>query len=63
MGYDDMGYYDVANGHPPLHDHRGHLINNHPGVALDVPAHAQWHAAAPPAPVRTEPTFVLHTHI
>jgi hypothetical protein len=59
MGYDYMGYYDVVNGHPPLHDHRGHVINNHPGVALDVPAQLQ---VAPPVPVCTEPTFVLHTH-
>ena len=56
-----MGYYDVDNGHPPLHDHRGHAINNHAGVALDVPAQAQ--AAAPPAPVCTGPAFVLHTHV
>ena len=64
MGYDDMGYYDVDNGHPPLHDghdHRDHAINNHGGAALDVPAQAQ--AAAPPTPVCTEPAFVLHTHI
>ena len=55
MGYDDMGYYDVANGHTLPHDHRGHVTNNHSGVALDVPAQAQ--AAAPLAPVCTEPCF------
>ena len=61
LGYLDMpvGYYDIANDHPPLHGHRNHGINNNAGAALDVPAQAQ---AALPDPVCAYLTF-LHTHI
>jgi len=52
--YVDMGHNDMANDHPPLHEHRGHAINNYAGVALDVPAQAQ---AIPPAPVCTDLNF------
>ena len=56
MQYDNnMGYYDMSNGFPPLHRHRDHA-----GAALDVPAQAQ---AAPPAdPVCADLTFP-HTYI
>lgn len=54
LRYVDMGYINMANGHPPVHEHRGHAINNYAGVALDVPAQAQ---AAPPAPVCTDLNF------
>ena len=52
----DLRYvdYDMANDHPQLHEHRDHVINNHVGVALDVPARAQ---AAPPPPVCTDVTL------
>jgi hypothetical protein len=49
-----MGYYDVANDHRPLHEHRNHAINNRAGVALDVPAQGE---AVPPAPVCTDLVF------
>ncbi|KAF8487036.1 hypothetical protein DFH94DRAFT_11681 [Russula ochroleuca] len=48
LRYIDMGYYDVANDHRPLHEHRNHAINNRAGVALDVPAQGE---AVPPAPI------------
>lgn len=50
----DLQYvaYDVANNHPPLHEHRDHV--NYAGVAPDVPAPAP---AALPAPVCTALTF------
>ena len=55
MQCDNMGYYDMSNGFPPLHGHRDHA-----GAALDVPAQAQ---AAPPAdPVCADLTFP-HTYI
>ena len=59
LQYVDMGYNDIVNDHPPLHEHLDHAINNYAGVALDVPAQAH---AAPPAPVSTDLT-VLHTLI
>jgi hypothetical protein len=46
LQYVDMGYDDMANDHPPLHEYRDHAINNYAGVAQ-----AQ---AAPPAPVCTD---------
>jgi hypothetical protein len=52
-----MGYYDMANDHPPLHEHHDRAINYYAEVALDVPAQA-----VPPAPVCTDFTFP-HTHI
>ena len=54
LRYVDIGYNDMANDYPPLHEHRDHVINNYAGVALDVPAQAH---AAPPAPVSTDLTF------
>jgi hypothetical protein len=60
LWYPDMGYYNMGNDHPPLHEHRGHAINNYDaGVALDIPAQAQ---AAPLPPVCIDLTFP-HTHI
>jgi hypothetical protein len=59
LRYPDMGYCNMGNDHPLLHEHRGHVINNYAGVALDIPAQAQ---AAPLAPVCTDLTF-LHTQI
>ena len=50
----DMGN---INDHPPLHEHRGHAINNYAGVALDVPVQAQ----AAPVPVCTNLTH-SYTH-
>ncbi|KAF8488313.1 hypothetical protein F5888DRAFT_1893412 [Russula emetica] len=43
-----MANYYGANEHPPLHEHRPHVINNHAGVALDFPPEAQAAAPAPP---------------
>lgn len=54
-----MGYYNIANDQPPLHEHRDPAINNYAGVALDVPCEEQ---AAPPDLVRTDLTFP-YTHI
>lgn len=51
-------YYGV-NEHPPLHEHRPHVINNYAGVALDFPPQAR---AAAPAPVCTDLSFP-HTRI
>jgi hypothetical protein len=48
----------MPNDRPPLHEHRGHAINNYAGVALDVPVQAQ---AAPPVPVCTDLTH-SYTH-
>jgi hypothetical protein len=59
LRFADVGYYDMANDHPTLHEHRDHAINGYAGVALDVPVQAQ---AAPPAPVSTNFTFP-RTHI
>jgi hypothetical protein len=59
LQYVDMGYCNMVDDHPPLHEHRDHAINNYAGVALDVSAQAQ---AAPPAPVCTDLTFP-HTRI
>jgi hypothetical protein len=59
LWYADMGFYNMVNVRPLLHEHHDHAINNYAGIALDVPAQAQ---AAPPAPVCTDPTFP-HTHI
>jgi hypothetical protein len=56
--YNDMGYYNMANDHPPLREHRDHAISNYAGVVLEFPAQAQ---AAPPAPVCIDLTFP-HTH-
>jgi hypothetical protein len=53
-----MGYYNIADDHPLVHEHRDHAINNYAGVSQDVPAHGQ---AASPAPVCTALTF-SHTH-
>ena len=49
-----MGYYNMANDQPPVHERRDPAINNYAGVALDVPGEAQ---AAPPYPVRTDLIF------
>ena len=49
LRYVDMGYNDMANDRPPLHEHRDYAINNYAGVAQ-----AQ---AAPPAPVCTDLNF------
>ena len=46
LRYVDMGFIDMANDDPPLHEHRDHAINNYVGVAQ-----AQ---AAPPPPVCTD---------
>jgi hypothetical protein len=61
----DVGYYNMGNDHPPLHEHPNLAINNYAApVALEVPAQAQadppppidifddpaWDAAAGPAP-------------
>ena len=43
-----MGYYNMTNDQPPLHEHRDPAIDNYAAVALDLPAQAQ---ANPPAPV------------
>lgn len=51
--YVGMGYYDMGNDHPLLHEHHDNAINNY-GVALDAPA--QTHATQP-APVCTDPHF------
>ena len=59
LQYVDMGYYNMANDHPPPHEHRDHAINNYAGVALDAPAQAQ---AAPSTPVCIYLTF-KHTHV
>jgi hypothetical protein len=61
LQYVDMDHYDMGNGdpHAPLHEHRGHAIDNYAGFALDVPARAQ---AALPVPVCTDLTY-SHTHI
>jgi hypothetical protein len=48
LWYIDMGYFDMANDHPPLHEHRDQAIDNYAAVALDVLAQAQ---AAPLVPV------------
>ncbi|KAF8487028.1 hypothetical protein DFH94DRAFT_702468 [Russula ochroleuca] len=48
LQYDVMGYYNIANDHPPPHGHRDDAINDYAAFALDVPSHAQ---AAPPAPI------------
>ena len=55
--YIDMGYYDMANDLPSLHEHRDHVINDYAGAALDVPAQAQ---AAPPVPVSLSSLFHIH---
>jgi hypothetical protein len=54
--YVDMGYYDMANGHPP---HRDHAIDDDAGVARDVPAQA----AGPPAPVCNRPHSSAYTRL
>ena len=54
-----MGYYDMANDHPLLHEYHDHAIDNYSGFALGVPAQAQ---AAPPVPVCLN-FFVPHTRI
>lgn len=59
LRYVDMHYYDMANDHLPLHEHRNHTISNYDAVTLDDPAHEQ---ALPPAPVCTDLTF-LYTYI
>jgi hypothetical protein len=59
LQYVDRGYYDMANDHLPLHEHRDHAINNYDAVALDDPAQGR---ALPPAPVCSDPTFP-YTHI
>lgn len=43
-----------ADEHPPLHEHRLHVINNYAGGALDLPPQVQ---AAAPAAVCIELTF------
>jgi hypothetical protein len=59
LQYDVMGYYNIANDHPPPHGHRDDAINDYAAFALDVPSHAQ---AAPPAPVCTDLSFP-HTYM
>ena len=54
LPYVNMGYYDMANDHLPLHDHRDHAINNYDAVTLDGPAQGQ---VLPPAPVCTDLIF------
>ena len=54
LQYEDMGYYKIANDHPPLHEHHDQPIDNYAPVALNVPTQAQ---AAPPIPVCTDPSF------
>jgi hypothetical protein len=62
--YMPMGYYDMPNDPPPLHEHRDHGINNYAEVALDVPAQAQAGAeAAPPIAVCTYITFPHTKHL
>jgi hypothetical protein len=48
LQYGGMGHRDMANDHPPLHEHQNYAIDNYAGLVLDVPAQAQ---AAPLAPV------------
>jgi hypothetical protein len=55
LQYVDMGHYDMANDHRPLHEYHNHAIDNHANVALDVPV--QGHAA-PLAPVCTNFIFL-----
>jgi hypothetical protein len=52
LQHGDMGYYDMADDHPPLHEYHGQATNNYARAALDAPAQAQAQAA-PPAPVCT----------
>ena len=59
LRYVDMRYYNMANDHLPLHEHRNHAMNNYDVFALDDPAQGQ---ALPPAPMCTDLTF-LYTHI
>jgi hypothetical protein len=59
LGYVDVGYYDISNGLPPLHEYRDPTINNYAGDALDLPVQAQ---AVPLDPVCANLTF-LHMYI
>jgi hypothetical protein len=57
----DVGYYNMGNDHPPLHEHPNLAINNYAApVALEVPAQAQ---ADPPPPVCTDPHFSAYTYL
>jgi hypothetical protein len=60
LRYVDMGYFDMTNDHPPVHEHRNQIIDNYAGVALDVPAQAQ---AAPPPPVSTDLIFSPYIYL
>lgn len=53
LQYLNTGYYNMINDHPPINDHRDHVIN----VSLDVPAQV-----TPSAPVCIGYTS-LHTRI
>jgi hypothetical protein len=60
MQYDDMGCYNIANGHPPVHEYHDQAIDNYAPVALNIPVQAQ---AAPPTPVCTDPLFSAYMYL
>ena len=59
LRYVNMGYYDMANDHPPPHEGRN-PATNFSGIALDTPTQAQAQFALP-APVCADLIF-LHKH-